>query len=255
MSFLQLNAISVEERLGPITAMVEPGEMLHLVGPNGAGKSTLLMRMAGLSGGEGLLTLNDLPLNKWSSAALAQTRAYLAQQQLPPFAMPVWHFLRLHQAAPGVDAIMMQLAHAFWLTDKLNRPVNQLSGGEWQRVRLAAVILQIHPEINPHGRLLLLDEPMNSLDVAQQAALDRQLLKLCEAGVAVIMSSHDLNHSLRHAHKVWLLRAGKMVAQGNRDEVLLPQHLATAYNMHFRRLQIEGHSMLISPLTAGESLQ
>ncbi len=251
MSLLQLNDIAVAGRIGPVNATVDPGELVHLVGPNGAGKSTLITLMAGLSAGEGRLTLNDVPLNEWSSAALAKTRAYLAQQQLPPFAMPVWHYLRLHQPAPEAEAVMTQLAQAFWLTDKLSRPVNQLSGGEWQRVRLAAVILQIHPEINPHGRLLLLDEPMNSLDVAQQAVLDQQLMKLCDAGVAVVMSSHDLNHSLRHAHKVWLLRAGKTIAQGDRDEVLLPQHLATAYNMHFRRLQIEGHSMLIAPLAGG----
>jgi vitamin B12 transport system ATP-binding protein len=251
MSLLQLKDVCVAERLGPITATVKPGELIHLVGPNGAGKSTLIMRMAGLSAGEGQLRLNELALDAWSPSALAQTRACLAQQQLPPFAMPVWHYLQLHQAAPEAEAVMMRIAQAFWLTDKLSRPVNQLSGGEWQRVRLAAVILQIDPEVNPQGRLLLLDEPMNSLDVAQQAALDGQLIRLCEAGVAVVMSSHDLNHSLRHAHKVWLLRAGKMIAQGSRDEVLLPQHLAAAYNMHFRRLQIEGHSMLITPLSGG----
>ncbi len=251
MSLVQLNEVCVAGRLGPITATVKPGELTHLVGPNGAGKSTLITRMAGLSAGEGRLTLNGRPLEEWSAGALAQTRSWLAQQQLPPFAMPVWHYLRLHQPAPDAEAVMTRLAQAFWLTDKLNRPVSQLSGGEWQRVRLAAGILQIHPEVNPQGRLLLLDEPMNSLDVAQQAALDRQLLALCEAGVAVIMSGHDLNHSLRHAHKVWLLRAGKMIAQGDRDEVLLPQHLEAAYHMHFRRLHIEGHSMLITPLAGG----
>jgi vitamin B12 transport system ATP-binding protein len=251
MSLLQLNDVAVAERLGPISATVKPGELIHLVGPNGAGKSTLITRMAGLSEGKGRIVLNDSPLEDWTSVALARARAYLTQQQLPPFAMLVWHYLQLHQGAAQAEAVMMQLAEAFWLKDKLTRPVNQLSGGEWQRVRLAAVILQIHPDINPAGRLLLLDEPMNSLDVAQQVALDRLLMQLCEAGVAVVMSSHDLNHTLRHAHTVWLLRAGKMVAQGSRDAVLSPQNLTKAYDMHFRRLQIEGHSMLITPLTEG----
>lgn len=251
MPLLELSDVTVAQRLGPITATVKAGELVHLVGPNGAGKSTLLTRLAGLSAGEGAIALKGVDLNEWSTLELARNRAYLTQQQLPPFAMPVWHYLQLHQPAKHAEAVMMQLAEAFWLTDKLSRPVNQLSGGEWQRVRLAAVILQIHPDVNPQGRLLLLDEPMNSLDVAQQAALDRQLFKLCDAGIAVVMSSHDLNHSLRHAHTAWLLRAGKMVAQGPRDEVLSPKHLATAYNMHFRRLQIEGHSMLITPFSEG----
>ena len=66
-------------------------------------------------------------------------------------------------------------------------------------MRLAAVILQIHRRANPAGQLLLLDEPMNSLDVAQQAALDNVLASLCALGIAIVMSSHDLNHTLRHA--------------------------------------------------------
>ncbi|HCH40201.1 MAG TPA: vitamin B12-transporter ATPase, partial [Enterobacter sp.] len=120
------------------------------------------------------------------------------------------------------------------------------SGGEWQRVRLAAVILQIHPQGNPHGQLLLLDEPMTSLDVAQQVALDRALSALSQQGVAVVMSSHDLNHTLRHAHRVWLLKRGQLIASGARDSVLTPPNLAKAYEMSFRRLDIEGHRMIIS---------
>ncbi|MGS2895171.1 vitamin B12-transporter ATPase, partial [Escherichia coli] len=85
--------------------------------------------------------------------------------------------------------------------DKLGRSTNQLSGGEWQSVRLAAVVLQITPQANPAGQLLLIDEPMNSLDVAQQSALDKILSALCQPGLAIVMSSHDLNHTLRHAHR------------------------------------------------------
>lgn len=248
MSLLQLNNVVVAERLGPISATVHTGELVHLVGPNGAGKSTLLMRAAGLSLGGGEIAFAGSNLNEWQPTQLARHRAYLSQQQIPPFSMPVWHYLQMHQQVSPDDSVMLKLVGSLGLTDKLTRSVNQLSGGEWQRVRLAAVVLQIHPEINPHGRLLLLDEPMNSLDIAQQTALDRILMALCEAGIAVVMSSHDLNHSLRHAHTVWLLRAGKMIAQGKRDDVLSVQHLATAYNMHFRRMQVEGHSMLIATL-------
>lgn len=113
-------------------------------------------------------------------------------------------------------------------------------------MRLAAVVLQIDPESNPHGQLLLLDEPMNSLDVAQQNALDRILSHLCQQGIAVVMSSHDLNHTLHHAHRAWLLKQGKLLAGGPREDVLTPPNLALAYGLNFRRLDIEGHRMLIS---------
>ncbi|STT72590.1 Vitamin B12 ABC transporter, ATPase component BtuD [Klebsiella pneumoniae] len=76
--------------------------------------------------------------------------------------------LALHMQQQGDSARLSDIAARLGLDNKLGRPVNQLSGGEWQRVRLAAVILQIDPLSNSAGQLLLLDEPMNSLDVASR---------------------------------------------------------------------------------------
>lgn len=245
-SLMQLQDVADTTRLGPLSAEVRAGEILHLVGPNGAGKSTLLARMAGLTTGSGHIKFGGEALASWPANRLARHRAYLAQQQNPPFAMPVWHFLTLHQADKSHTHQLHQVAASLGLEDKLGRNANQLSGGEWQRVRLAAVILQIAPETNPQGQLLLLDEPMNSLDVAQQNALDRILSALCAQGIAIVMSSHDLNHTLRHAHRAWLLKGGRLLASGPRDEVMTPANLARAYGLNFRRLDIEGHRMLIS---------
>ncbi|MRS88613.1 vitamin B12 ABC transporter ATP-binding protein BtuD [Enterobacteriaceae bacterium RIT714] len=243
---MQLSGVAEKGRLEPITAAINGGEIVHLVGPNGAGKSTLLSRMAGLTLGEGEIALQGHSLRSWSPVSLAHRRSYLVQQQVPPFAMPVWHYLMLHQHDKTQSTLLEEVAGALGLVDKLSRQASQLSGGEWQRVRLAAAILQIHPATNPHGSMLLLDEPMSSLDVAQQAAVDKLLSQLSAKGIAVVMSSHDLNHTLRHAHRVWLLSKGKLVASGTRDSVLTPPNLASVYGMPFRRLDIEGHRMLIS---------
>lgn len=245
-ALMQLQDVEAPGRLGPLSGEIGRGEILHLVGPNGAGKSTLLARMAGLTQGKGRVMFNDTSLDAWPATSLARHRAYLAQQQMPPFSMPVWHFLSLHQPHNPDAALCESVAAALGLSDKLGRATSQLSGGEWQRVRLAAVILQIHPQANTDGQLLLLDEPMNSLDVAQQAALDRLLSALCGAGVTIVMSSHDLNHTLRHAHRAWLMRKGQLVASGARDQVMTPANLEKAYQIPFRRLNIEGHSVLIS---------
>lgn len=246
MQVMQLVEVAQEERLKPLSGEINSGEIIHLVGPNGAGKSTLLGRMAGMTFGAGEIRLQTRSLREWSPGALAHRRSYLVQQQMPPFAMPVWHYLQLHQPKGACASLLEAVADALSIGDKLTRSARALSGGEWQRVRLAAAILQIHPAAAPEGCLLLLDEPMSGLDVAQQAALDRLLSQLARQGIAVVMSSHDLNHTLRHAHRVWLLAKGELLASGSRDSVLTPHHLDRAYGIHFHRLELEGHRMLIS---------
>ncbi|MEZ6322749.1 vitamin B12 ABC transporter ATP-binding protein BtuD [Klebsiella pneumoniae] len=233
MSFLmQLQDVEAAGRLAPFSAAFRAGEIVHLVGPNGAGKSTLLTRMAGLSDGPGTVHFNGRLLDEWPARELARRRGYLSQHQTPPFAMPVWHYLALHMQQQGDSARLSDIAARLGLDNKLGRPVNQLSGGEWQRVRLAAVILQIDPLSNSAGQLLLLDEPMNSLDVAQQAA--------------VVMSSHDLNHTLRHAGQSWLLCQGEAIACGETAEVLNEENLTAAYAIPFQRVEVAGHIMLIA---------
>jgi vitamin B12 transport system ATP-binding protein len=248
MPLMQLQGVAEPGRLHPVSAEVRQGEIVHLVGPNGAGKSTLLARMAGLSQGAGQVTLSGRTLTDWPAPELARHRAYLTQHQTPPFAMPVWHYLTLHQLDKTEHALQQEIAEKLGLADKLARPVNQLSGGEWQRVRLAAVVLQIHPRGNPDGQLLLLDEPMNSLDVAQQSGLDKLLTELRLAGVTVVMSSHDLNHTLRFASQTWLLRRGQMLASGDTPHVLTIENLTAAYDMPFKKLNADGVQILISAL-------
>lgn len=248
MPLMQLQGVAESGRLHPVSAEVRQGEIVHLVGPNGAGKSTLLARMAGLSQGAGQVTLSGRMLTDWPAPELARHRAYLTQHQTPPFAMPVWHYLTLHQLDKTQHALQQEIAEKLGLADKLARPVNQLSGGEWQRVRLAAVVLQIHPRGNPDGQLLLLDEPMNSLDVAQQSGLDTLLTELRLAGVTVVMSSHDLNHTLRFASQTWLLRRGQMLASGDTPHVLTIENLTAAYDMPFKKLNADGVQILISAL-------
>ncbi len=88
---------------------------------------------------------------------------------------------------------------------------------------------------------------MNSLDVAQQSALDKILSALCQQGLAIVMSSHDHSHIASCASGV-VAKRWKNAGQWTREEVLTPPNLAQAYGMNFRRLDIEGHRMLISTI-------
>ncbi|ATA23632.1 vitamin B12 ABC transporter ATP-binding protein BtuD [Brenneria goodwinii] len=247
---LQLRQAGVFPRLSPVNVECRAGQLLHIIGPNGAGKSTLLSRIAGMLSGEGDVYLSGRPLSAWPARELARHRAYLAQQQPPVAMMPVFQYLRLHQPATASESIIEDvvsfLAERLMLTDKLARSLTQLSGGEWQRVRLAATLLQIWPTANPHGRLLLLDEPANSLDIAQQVALDDLFSSLCQSGLTVIVCAHDLNHSLQHANGIWLMSGGRLVAQGDTDEVMQPETLSPVFGVDFQRCMVDGRHWVIT---------
>jgi len=243
---LRLQQAAVPGRLLPLTGELAAAQLLHVAGPNGAGKSTLLSVIAGLQPASGTVLLDEQPLSDWNGAAMARVRGWLPQQQAPLSQMPVWHYLRLHlkQAGGQTDDRLSTLLKRLQLQDKLSRSLTRLSGGEWQRVRLAAVCMQIDPNINPHGRLLILDEPMTALDIAQQKAVDDLIADLCAAGISVIASSHDLNHSLQQADRVWLMDQGALIAQGEPAEVLTPQRLTPLYQIAFRQLELEGRTLL-----------
>jgi len=243
---LRLQQAAVPGRLLPLTGELAAGQLLHVAGPNGAGKSTLLSVIAGLQPASGTVLLDEQPLSDWNGAAMARVRGWLPQQQAPLSKMPVWHYLRLHlkQAGGQTDDRLSTLLKRLQLQDKLSRSLTRLSGGEWQRVRLAAVCMQIDPHINPHGRLLILDEPMTALDIAQQKAVDDLIADLCAAGISVIASSHDLNHSLQQADRVWLMDKGALIAQGEPAEVLTPQRLTPIYQIAFRQLELDGRTLL-----------
>ena len=245
---LSVKQAALAGRLHPFSAQVDGGEIIHLLGPNGAGKSTLLARLSGLLDGEGEVRLAGKSLDEWPLAALARQRAWLPQQQPPPGPMAVFHYLQQHLTAATADRdrLLSRLLTAFQLKNKLTRSLNQLSGGEWQRVRLVAVLLQVWPCAALPNTLLLLDEPYAGLDVAQQQALDRALAAFCHAGGTVITSGHDLNHSLRHAGYIWLMQQGKVIQQGDAESVLQPETLRKVFGLTFRKLQSEGESWLVA---------
>jgi vitamin B12 transport system ATP-binding protein len=250
---LQLSEVGVEGRLVPFSGQIAAGLQVHLIGPNGAGKSTLLARLAGMLPGLGEVRLSGRLLEAYTGNELARHRAYLCQQQPPVALMPVFQYLALHQPAGAEESelgkAILYLARSLKLADKLSRMLTQLSGGEWQRVRLAAVLLQVWPTVNPLSQLLLLDEPTNSLDVAQKVALDRLLREFCQSGRSALVCAHDLNHTLQQADRVWLLQAGRLVAEGGTHEVMEPGLLSKVYDVDFH-LQAVGEQRWIMTKTA-----
>ncbi|WP_439886966.1 zinc ABC transporter ATP-binding protein ZnuC [Pseudomonas sp. MBLB4123] len=163
--------------LQDVQLAVEPGQIVTLIGPNGAGKTTLVRTVLGL--------LKPDRGNVWRKPKLRI--GYMPQKLHVDATLPlsVLRFLRL---VPGVDRAGAQAALAeVGASQVLDSPVQGISGGELQRVLLARALLR-KPE------LLVLDEPVQGVDVAGQAELYRLITRLRDRhGCGVLMVSHDLH--------------------------------------------------------------
>ncbi|USH03967.1 vitamin B12 ABC transporter ATP-binding protein BtuD [Grimontia kaedaensis] len=244
--------IALGTRLLPLNFNVDKGEIVHLLGPNGSGKSTLLELLSGLIEGQGSVELDKEDLSEIDSMSLARQRAYLSQQQKPAFAIGVYQYLNLSlsaipQLAPSsAEHAVIEVCEVLGISDKLNRSTEQLSGGEWQRVRLAGVCLQIWPDINPEGKLLILDEPATALDIAQQSVMYKIVRKIADKGIAVVMSNHDINRTLSDADRVVLLKNGHIVDQGIPSDVMNVETLEETFGAQLRRVEVDGQVLILT---------
>lgn len=214
--------------VGPISLVVEPGQMLALVGPNGAGKSSLLRclyRYHRPSGGTVLLDGQDI----WSLTGKAVSRriATVLQEQASDFGLTVAEIVELgltpHRGGWGTDHADYEAIEAVLalmeLTDLAPRDLATLSGGERQRVMIARALLQ-RPD------LLILDEPTNHLDIRHQLEV---LDLLAGLKCTVIVSLHDLALASAHADRVLLLDHGKVAALGAPADVLTQSTIRAAF--------------------------
>ncbi|MEC8230974.1 MAG: ATP-binding cassette domain-containing protein [Pseudomonadota bacterium] len=229
-----LNDVSVSNRLQSASLTVAKGQCVHILGPNGAGKSTLLMVLAGLlKAGAGSVVLFNKPVSSWSLASLASMRTLLAQQTECSFHLTVQEYLQFYadiQASLGIPSL---LEKALEVNDFLPKILTQLSGGERQRVEICRALLQLWPTIEQGEALVLLDEPLQGLDIRHQYAVAQLAKALSEKGNTVIMSSHDIALSANYATTLWLMQKGKIVAEGNPADVATQANLERVFECHF----------------------
>lgn len=249
---IRVKSIHVGERLLPLSFNLAPGTITHVIGPNGSGKSTLLSSLSGVGAEyKGQVQFDDVELADISVTDLALYRAYLSQNARPAFNLEVFQFLSLSIPAcakennPAIQQALDDITSMLEISDKLHRSIQALSGGEWQRVRLAAMCLQVWPSLNPYAQLLILDEPGAPLDIAQEALLYQLIGRVSELGITVIMANHDLNKTLRHADQVLLLDKGVLQSCGKAADVLTPDNLEKVFKTKVRSVSVEGDDYLL----------
>lgn len=218
-----VNGISLESAPGRITAVV---------GPNGSGKSTLVRALLGrIPLEQGRITWMGASIERFDRRQLAREMAVVPQREEPAFPLRVRDYIALGRHPHGGPfagrnvADRDAVAHAIARTDVegfSERNTDALSGGEWQRVRIARALAQ-------GGRALVLDEPTTFLDIAHEMSVFELLDALAREGQGILLVSHQLNLVARFADHIVLLHRGQVAAAGTPNDVMRGEVLERVY--------------------------
>ncbi|ABW67866.1 ABC transporter ATP-binding protein [Desulfosudis oleivorans] len=219
--------------LQEISFSVDPGSFFVIIGPNGSGKTTLLKAMARLLAADARrFDILGRPAGNYTFRSLAQTMAFVPQETRIDFPLTVEEFVLAgrspYQGVLGIpdaaDTEIARQAMVFTGIEHLSsRKLDQLSGGERQRAFIAKAVCQ-------EPRLIMLDEPTASLDLAHQTRIMDLMERLKnEKGVTIVMVSHDINLAAMYGDTLLLLKEGRVVGKGAPGEILTYQVLEEAY--------------------------
>ena len=219
--------------LDDVSIAAPAGTLTAVVGPNGSGKSTLVRALVGqVPLEQGVITVDDQPVSDATRNALARQVAVVTQREEPAFPLAVRDYvalgryphLGLWRGTTSADTAAITGAVARTeIEPYLDRTIAELSGGEWQRVRLARALAQ-------GGRSLVLDEPTTFLDIGHEMAVFELLGRLAADGMAVLLVSHQLNLVARFAHRMVLLHRGRVAGEGAPSDVMQASLLESLYD-------------------------
>ncbi len=219
--------------LDGVSLRASPRGITAVVGPNGSGKSTIVRALLRLSPRmRGVIQIGGESLESFTPRRFATTVSVVPQREEPLMPMLVRDYVALgrhaHRSAFGAlsaddrthiaDGLARTgMAHAS------DRRTDQLSGGEWQRVRIARALAQ-------HAPVLVLDEPTSFLDIAHEMAVFELLDTLANEGRTVLLVSHQLNLVARFASHIVLLHRGRVAAAGSANDVMRGELLEQVYD-------------------------
>ncbi|MFF5996215.1 ATP-binding cassette domain-containing protein [Lysinibacillus sp. KU-BSD001] len=216
-----------------VTVNIEPGKITSFIGPNGAGKSTLLSMVSRLLDGDtGEVLLDKSDVRRWKSDEFAKRVSILKQsnfmnvrltiRELVSFGRYPYSKGRLNQE----DIKQVDQAIAYMnLGDIQHNFLDELSGGQRQRAFIAMVIAQ-------DTDYVLLDEPLNNLDMKHSVQIMKILRKLVdELGKTVVIVLHDINFASVYSDRIVALKDGRVVKDGPTNEIINSPALKEIYDM------------------------
>ncbi|MEC6883980.1 ABC transporter ATP-binding protein [Photobacterium piscicola] len=211
-----------------INFAINPGELVGIIGPNGAGKSTLLKCLSGfVAPKSGNISLFERPLSSYNHQQRAQYLSYLPQHTEPAFGFVVQDIIHYghHQSSSISEQKITSIINQLEIKPLLKRPINQLSGGEQQRVHFARLLIQ-------NAVIMLLDEPTASLDIGHESLLLNILSHHCQQGKSALIAIHNLNTAITFCDRLLLLEQGQQIAFDTPQNVLTSAQINALYHHH-----------------------
>ena len=226
---------------------ISPGKFTAFIGPNGAGKSTLLSLISRLMPKEeGYLYIKGQEIDSWASVDLAKELSMLKQkidyqvkltvEELISFGRYPYSRGRLSTE----DYQKIDRAIAYMDLDAFrHRRIDQLSGGQMQRVNIAMILAQ-------DTDIILLDEPLNNLDIKQGILMMKTLRRLVDdLGKTVVVVIHDINIASQFVDVMVAFKDGKVFRQGTPDQVMTADVLGELYDMTLTIADIDGKKICL----------
>lgn len=229
--------------LQDVSICLNPGEFVCLCGPNGCGKSTLLSILSGIPNknlqivsAQKLPSLNQTPLHKIKRMECAKKISYMQQNEFSMWDFSVFDFVLQgrfchsdggHYSSEDF-AIVNKILEEMNLLDFSSRNVNALSGGEFQKIRIARALCQ-KPEF------MLLDEPASNLDYVYEPKLMQMLRSIAhEKKISILAIVHNINLACCFADKICLLPPKHSIISGKPDEIMTPENLKLTFGVDFQ---------------------
>ncbi|MEO7312152.1 MAG: heme ABC transporter ATP-binding protein [Chitinophagaceae bacterium] len=235
-----------------VSYQFHPGKCYMLCGPNGAGKSTLMKMLSlELEPAEGNVLYNGQVVNYKRKKNYARYRSVLSQMVDISFPLHVEEVVMMGRY-PHFDinptkrdlAICDEAISMLGIDKFRRRNFLTLSGGEKQRVQFARVLTQIWEPPTDGCRILLLDEPISSLDLKYQFDFLQHVEKFIDERTIVVAILHDLNLALNYADELLLLSEGKLFASGAPSQVLSPGHIEQVFHLPTTLHKFDGANLL-----------
>ncbi|MCL2610238.1 MAG: ABC transporter ATP-binding protein [Defluviitaleaceae bacterium] len=230
------NTLGETDALLNIEFSLHTGEILSILGPNGSGKSTLLKCIINILQHEGEVLIDGILVKSLKRKKIAKKIALLSQHNSSFFNFTVYERVKMGAYSSEIseepsEKKVNEVLDMLDLSQFKNRPVNALSGGQFQRVLIAAALVQ-------EAEVIMLDEPTNHLDIKYQLELI-ELLKSINKNKIIISVMHNIDLAMNLTDKMLVLNKGEIRFFGNSDELIKRNILNEVYETDIRAFTLK----------------